>query len=124
MEEFAFLHCSRKAILPVVWPRKIIGYVRSARIYRRNGEWFASFMLQYARSSSVSYDGVIGVDRNSVGRYRRYGRSFNGSGSEVRDLSSKNQGGYSGTASKNLQRTGKTRILKKLRRKQRPKNEL
>ena len=57
----------KKAVLPVNWPRSIVGHVRSIELYRREGEWFASICYYAAKDPPVACEGVIGVDRNSVG---------------------------------------------------------
>lgn len=57
----------RKAVLPVVWLRPAIGFIRSVEFLRRGGEWFASICYNVQKESPFHSTGNVGVDRNSVG---------------------------------------------------------
>jgi putative transposase len=105
----------KKAIIPVYWPRPIIGHVRSVEIYRRGGRWFANFCVNVPVAPPTAVYGVIGVDRNSVGNIAVMADPQTG---HVRHM------GFNPARTKlcwrgrkrNLQRQGKRRLLSKLRR--------
>lgn len=104
----------KKPILPVFWPRPIVGHIRSVEIYQRGGRWFANFCVNVPAASPVSVSGVIGVDRNSVGNIAVMADPQTG---HVRHM------GFNPARTKscwrnrkhNLQRQGKRRLLSKLR---------
>jgi len=57
----------KKAILPVVFPKPVHGFVRSIEFFKRKGVWLASICYNTPAHELVDVEGVIGVDRNSVG---------------------------------------------------------
>jgi putative transposase len=57
----------KKAVLPVPFPRPVIGWVRSIEFFRRAGEWQASVCYYALAEESFKPTGTVGVDRNSVG---------------------------------------------------------
>jgi putative transposase len=108
----------KKEVIPVNWPREITGHVRSIEIYRRKGEWIASLCYNTPRPSPVSFDGVIGVDRNSVGNIAVLSDLQTGAVRKFGICPARTKFVFR-RRRKNLQRAGKTRLLKKLYRKQR-----
>ena len=108
----------KKAVLPVNWPRSIVGHVRSIELYRREGEWFASICYYAAKDPPVACEGVIGVDRNSVGNIAVFADPQTGTVRKLGICPARTKFVFR-RRRKNLQRAGKTRLLKKLHRKQR-----
>jgi len=108
----------KKAVLPVSWPRSIVGHVRSIELFRREGEWFASICYHAAKDPLVVCEGVIGVDRNSVGNIAVFADPQTGTVRKVGICPARTKFVFR-RRRKNLQRAGKTRLLKKLHRKQR-----
>jgi len=108
----------KKAVLPVNWPRSIVGHVRSIELFRREGEWFASICYHAAKDPPVACEGVIGVDRNSVGNIAVFADPQIGTVRKLGICPARTKFVFR-RRRKNLQRAGKTRLLKKLHRKQR-----
>lgn len=108
----------KKEVLSVQWPREVVGYVRSIELFRRGGEWFASICYNAAKPSLVPFDGVIGVDRNSVGNVAVLADIQNGTVRKLGICPARTKFVFR-RRRKNLQRAGKTRLLNKLYRKQR-----
>jgi hypothetical protein len=108
----------RKEVLPVSWPRQITGHVRSVELFRREGEWFASICYYTSEPSIEAFDGVIGVDRNSVGNIVVFGDMETGTVRKLGICPARTKYVFRHRR-KNLQRAGKTRLLKKLHRKHR-----
>jgi len=108
----------KKEVLPVSWPRQITGHVRSIEMFRREGEWFASICYNAIKPSPVPFDGVIGVDRNSVGNVAVLADIQSGTVCKLGICTARTKFVFR-RRRKNLQRAGKTRLLKKLHRKQR-----
>jgi IS605 OrfB family transposase len=107
-----------KGVLPVSWPRPIIGYVRSVELFRRKGEWFASVCYNTPKEPVISADGVIGVDRNSRGNISVLADPQTGAVRKLGICPARTKFVWR-RRRKNLARAGKTRLLKKLYRKQR-----
>ncbi len=108
----------KKFMLPVVFPFRVEGFVRSVEFFRREGQWYATFCYNTPKQADIEATGVIGVDRNSVGNVAVFADPQTG---EVRRLGlcpARTKAAYRGRR-KNLQRAGKFRLLSKLRRKQR-----
>lgn len=55
-----------KSILPITFPKPIIGPIRHVEFLKRQGHWFMSYSYD-TPALPQQFDGVIGVDRNSVG---------------------------------------------------------
>jgi putative transposase len=108
----------KKEVLPVAWPREIVGHVRSVELFRRNGEWFATFCYNTTKTVSQPFNGVIGVDRNSVGNIAVLSDPQTGAVRKMGICPARTKFVFR-RRRKNLQRAGKTRLLKKLYRKQR-----
>jgi putative transposase len=108
----------KKQVLPVPWPREIIGHVRSIELFRRAGEWFASICYNAAKPIALDFSGVIGVDRNSVGNVAVLSDPQTGVVRKIGICPARTKFVFR-RRRKNLQCAGKTRLLKKLYRKQR-----
>jgi len=57
----------KKAVLPVRFPKPVDGFVRSIEFFKRKGRWLASVCYNTPAGEPVEAEGVVGVDRNSVG---------------------------------------------------------
>jgi putative transposase len=108
----------KKHVLPVQWPREVTGHIRSIEILRRSGQWFASICYNSPKPASVHVDAVIGVDRNSVGNVAVLADPQTGTVRKLGICPARTKFVFR-RRRKNLQRSGKTRLLKKLFRKQR-----
>ncbi len=108
----------KKEILAVDWPREIVGHVRSAEFFRREGQWFASICYNTRSEPAIQSEGVVGVDRNSVGNIAVMADLETGKVFKLGISPAPTKRVMRGRR-KNLQRAGKFRFLSKLRRKQR-----
>jgi putative transposase len=108
----------KKEILPVVWPRPVLAHVRSVELFRRQGEWFASICYHTPKPPALQCEGVIGVDRNSKGNLAVFADLQTGAVRKLGICPARTKFVFR-RRRKNLQRAGKTRLLKKLYRKQR-----
>jgi putative transposase len=108
----------KKEVFPVEWPREVVGYVRSIELFRRSGEWLASVCYNTRKPNSIAFDGVVGVDRNSVGNISVLADPQTGVVRKIGICPARTKFVFR-RRRKNLQRAGKTRLLKKLYRKQR-----
>jgi putative transposase len=105
-------------VLPVSWPHPVLGHVRSIELFRRKGEWFGSICYNTGKDPLMDCDGVIGVDRNSVGNIAVLADPQTGAVRKIGICPARTKFVFR-RRRKNLQRAGKTRLLKKLHRKQR-----
>jgi len=108
----------KKTVIPVVFPRPIDGFVRSAEFFRREGRWFCSLCYNTTPEPTIEADGCIGVDRNSVGNVAVFADSQTGTVRKLGLCPARTKATMRGRR-KNLQKAGKFRFLSKLRRKQR-----
>jgi putative transposase len=107
----------KREVLPVRFPKPIVGYVRQIEFYKRKGKWLASVCYNTPVHELVDVEGVIGIDRNSVGNVAVLADPQNG---KVQHL------GFNPAATKhhwrrrraNLKSAGKRRTLRQLSRKQ------
>ena len=98
------------------WPRSVVGHVRSIELFGRQGECFASICCQAAKDPLVACEGVIGVDRNSLGNIAIFADPKNGTVRKLGICPARTKFVFR-RRRKNLGRAGKTRLLKKLYRK-------
>lgn len=106
-----------KAILPVRFPHRITGFVRSAEFFRRSGQWFCSLCYNTDVARNIQVNGCIGVDRNSVGNVAVFADPQNGVVRKLGICPARTKAVMRGRR-KNLQKAGKFRLLSKLRHKQ------
>jgi len=107
----------KKEILPIAFPKPVHGFVRSIEFFKRKGVWLASVCYNTPAHELVDVEGVVGVDRNSVGNVAVLADPQNG---KVQHL------GFNPAATKynwrrrraNLKSAGKRRTLRQLSRKQ------
>ena len=107
----------RKAVLPVVWLRPAIGFIRSVEFLRRGGEWFASICYNVQKESPFHSTGNVGVDRNSVGAVATLADPQNGKVLHLGFNPARTKEAWRGRKA-NLQSLGKHRLLHKIRNKQ------
>jgi putative transposase len=107
----------KKSVLPVKFPKPIVGFIRQVEFFKRNGKWFMSYSYNTPALPEQKVQGFIGVDRNSVenvavcadimtGKVRKFGPDTAGITKNFRNRR------------KNLQKKGAKSALVKIRRKQ------
>ncbi len=57
----------KKFIIPLKFVRPTVGYIRHIEFFKRDGDWFVSVCTDVACEKEATVDGVVGIDRNSVG---------------------------------------------------------
>lgn len=107
----------RKAILPVVWLRRPVGFIRSVEFFRRKGQWFAAICYNALAEETYKATGTIGVDRNSVGAVATMADPQTGTVRHLGFNPARTKAVWSGRKA-NLQSLGKRRLLHKIRNKQ------
>ncbi len=108
----------KKQIIPVVWLRPIVGFVRSVEFLHRNGIWYAH--ITYNTTAQPVLDrpnGLIGVDRNSVGAVATLADPQNGKVLHLGFNPARTKAVWHGRKA-NLQSLGKRRLLHRIRNKQ------
>ena len=108
----------KKAVLPVLWPRPVQGFVRSVEFFRRKGVWYGVVCYNTLRPALLPATGCVGVDRNSRGNIAVLADLQTGKvlklgpdpGATKRNMRGRRR---------RLQKAGKFRLLSKIRRKQR-----
>jgi len=108
----------KKDVLPVTWPRKVVGYVRSVEFYHREGQWYGTFCYNTTAELPVLARDVVGLDRNSAGNIAVLADPCTGKVIKLGLSPAPTKQAMRGRR-KNLQHAGKFRLLSKLRRKQR-----
>lgn len=107
----------KKEIVPLTFPKPIVGHIRHVEFFKRQGVWLMSYSYFVSTQEPMEYVDVIGVDRNSkgniatianpsTGKVLKFGPDGNGLKDNYRRRRSK------------LQKKGKTKLLVKLNRKQ------
>jgi IS605 OrfB family transposase len=107
----------KKEILPVVWLRLPVGFIRSAEFFKRGGEWYAAICYNTPAEKSFEPTGTVGVDRNSVGAVATLADPQNGKVLHLGFNPAKTKEVWRGRRA-NLQSLGKKRLLHKIRNKQ------
>jgi IS605 OrfB family transposase len=111
----------RNLVIPVCGDKgkqiKLVeGGIRVPALFK--GEWFASICYNAAKEEPISFTGVVGVDRNSVGNIAVFADLETGTVRKLGICPARTKYVFR-RRRKNLQCAGKTRLLKKLHRKQR-----
>ena len=57
----------KKTILPVMFPKPIVGFIRQIEFFKRDGRWYMSYSYNTPVLQEQVVKGFLGVDRNSVG---------------------------------------------------------
>jgi len=56
-----------KAIIPMQFPKPILGHVLNMEFFKRKDKWLASVQYNTLKQPPIEVNGCVGVDRNSVG---------------------------------------------------------
>lgn len=107
----------KKEILPVVWLRQPVGFIRSAEFFMRKGEWCVAVCYNAKAEKQCTCTGTIGVDRNSVGAVATLADPQSGKVLHLGFNPAKTKEVWRGRKA-NLQSLGKRRLLHKIRNKQ------
>jgi hypothetical protein len=107
----------KKAVLPVLWLRLPVGFVRSAEFFERSGEWYAAICYNAKVEKQFSVTGTVGVDRNSVGAVATLADPQNGKVLHLGFNPARTKAVWRGRKA-NLQSLRKKRLLHKIRNKQ------
>ncbi|MFH0806041.1 MAG: transposase [Patescibacteria group bacterium] len=107
----------KKIIIPITFPKPIVGYIRQIEFFKRNKKWFMSYSYNtpiIAQQIALSY---LGVDRNAVGNVATIADSTTGKvmllGCDVSKITENFR-----NRRKNLQKKGAKNALNQLKRKQ------
>jgi putative transposase len=57
----------KKSVLPVMFRKPIVGFVRQVEFFKRKDKWFCSICYNTPCEAAVQFNGFVGVDRNSRG---------------------------------------------------------
>lgn len=57
----------KKSILPIMFSKTIVGFVRQVEFFKKNKKWFMSCSYNTPKLLQEEVEGFVGVDRNSVG---------------------------------------------------------
>lgn len=107
----------KKEKLQVFFPKPIVGFIRSVEFYKRNGDWYANFCYNTQIQANIEITGTVGVDRNSVGNIATLADPQTGKVLKLGISPAPTKEVMRGRR-KNLQKAGKKRLLRKIRRKQ------
>ena len=107
----------KKQSIPVVFPWKIIGHIRQAEFFKRDGKWLVSICCDTPCEKKIEVTGFVGVDRNSVGNVAVMADIQTGKVFKLGIDPAGTKRVFRGRRG-NLQRDGKLRLLAKIKRKQ------
>jgi IS605 OrfB family transposase len=107
----------KKVIIPVVFLRPVVGWIRSAEFFKRSGQWYAAICYNTPAEKSFKPTGTIGVDCNSVGAVATLADPQNGKVLHLGFNPARTKEVWRGRRA-NLQSLGKKRLLHKIRNKQ------
>lgn len=107
----------KKEVLPVEFPKPVIGFIRQAEFFKREGKWFCSLSYNTPIEKPRSFSTTIGVDRNSVGNVATIASPETGIVRMLGPNAAKLKENYRNRR-KNLQKAGKFKLLAKLNRMQ------
>ena len=107
----------KKEVLPVVWLRLPVGFIRSAEFFMRGGEWYCAVAYNARAEKQFLCTGTVGVDRNSVGAVATLADPQNGKVLHLGFNPARTKAVWKGRKS-NLQSLRKKRLLHKIRNKQ------
>lgn len=107
----------KKEVLPIVWLRKPVGFIRSVESLRKGGDWFACIGYNAQAEPHFKCTGTVGVDRNSVGAVATLGDPQTGKVLHLGFNPARTKQAW-GSRKANLQSLGKMRLLHKIRSKQ------
>ena len=107
----------KKAIIPAKFPWDVVGFVRQVEFFNREGVWYMSACVNTACAEPVKVTGVVGVDCNSVGNVAVMANIQTGKVFKLGIDPAGTKKCFRGRRG-NLQKAGKSNLLKKIRRKQ------
>lgn len=107
----------KKEILPIVWLRSPVGFIRSAEFFMRGGDWYCAVCYNAKAEKQFPCTGTVGVDRNSVGAVATLADPQNGKVLHLGFNPARTKAVWKGRIT-NLQSLGKRRLLHKIRNKQ------
>ncbi|HZS43426.1 MAG TPA: transposase [Candidatus Paceibacterota bacterium] len=107
----------KKEILPVIWLRLPVGFIRSAEFFMRKGGWYAAVCYNAKADKQFVCTGTVGVDRNSVGAVATLADPQSGKVLHLGFNPAKTKEVWRGRKA-NLQGLGKKRLLHEIRNKQ------
>ena len=107
----------KKKILPVVWLRLPVGFIRGAEFFQRSGEWYVAVCYNARVERPFLATGTVGVDRNSVGAVATLADPQNGKVLHLGFNPARTKEVWRGRRAR-LQSLGKRRLLHKIRNKQ------
>lgn len=106
-----------KEVLPVEFPKPIVGFIRGSEFFKRDGEWYCSLSYNTPTDTLSETLTTLGVDRNSVGNIATIAIPEIGMVRVLGLNGAKLKENYRNRR-KNLQKRGKFKLLAKLNRKQ------
>lgn len=112
-----------KAVILAEWWYPIDGHIRQVELVQRGGEWFASVSYNTAGATLIPATVCVGVDRNSVGNIAVMADPQNGKVEHLGFNPARTKEVWRGRR-KNLQKSGKHRLLFRIRRKQKRRTKL
>lgn len=107
----------KKEVLPVEFPKLLVGFVRGVEFFKRDRKWFCSISYNTPLEPPHNFSTTLGVDRNSVGNVATIACPETGMVRFLGPNAAKLKENYRNRR-KNLQKAGKFSLLKKLNRKQ------
>lgn len=107
----------KKAVIPVVFPWDVVGYVRQVEFFKRDGQWLVSICVNTECEKMIAVSGIVGVDRNSVGNVAVLADIQTGKVRKFGLNPAATKQVFRGRR-KNLQKEGKNALLEKIKRKQ------
>lgn len=107
----------KKEIIPITLPKPLSGFIRNVEIFRRKKKWYLSYSYNTTIQPEIECQGICGVDRNSKENVAVIAHIQSGDcaklGPSLQDVKQNFRNRKSKIAKK-----GKTRLLKKLSKKQ------
>jgi len=107
----------KKTIIPVVFPKPIVGHIRQVEFFKRDKKWFMSYSYNTPIIAQLTPSSYLGVDRNATGNVATIADSTTGKvmilGCDVAKVTENFR-----NRRKNLQKKGAVKALVQLKRKQ------
>lgn len=107
----------KREVIPVEFPRPVVGFIRGAEFFKRDGRWCCSLSYNTPVEPPRNFSTTLGVDRNSVGNVATAAIPETGLVRVLGPNGAKLKENYR-SRRKNLQKAGKFKLLAKLNRKQ------
>lgn len=107
----------KDAVIPCGFPLPVAGFVRHVEFFQRKGNWYMSYCYNTTCQNPITVTGVIGVDRNSVGNIATIADPKSGTVRFVGLNADRWKSNFRSRKAR-LMRSGRKRLVSKLRRKQ------